>query len=280
LSVRQLVQRVARSRPAQRFLNRPRPARVISVVNQASTVRESARFVYRELSASGRLERYRLRGSRRAVFIRHNTADPLVLDEIFYTGHYEVPEHVGRLLDGLDSPPAILDLGANIGLFGVWALERFPGAEITAFEPDPENAEVARRTIGASGAGDRWRLVEAAAADRDGTVEFLSGAFSRSRIEAGEGSTPVQAVDVFPFLEGVDLAKVDIEGGEWAILGDPRFRTVNVPAIVLEYHPDQAPGPDPRGLALNAVRDAGYEARVVDEFGPGQGLVWAWRAGS
>jgi hypothetical protein len=128
--------------------------------------------------------------------------------------------------------------------------------------------------------GDRWRLIEAAAMDRDGSVAFLSGVFSRSRIEPGEGTIEVEAVDVFPYLERADLAKVDIEGGEWAILADPRFRELEVPAIVLEYHPDQAPGDDPKVLALEAVKGAGYEARVVEEFAPGQGMLWAWRAGS
>lgn len=273
-----VVQRVARTRSAQAFLQRPWPARIASVLIHASTVHRSHRFAWRELSGSRRLARYRLRRSGRIVFIRHNTADPVVLAEIFYSSHYAVPDQVARVLDGLNRPPALLDLGANIGLFGLWALDRFPGAEITAFEPDPTNAAIARRCIEASGAADRWRLIEAAAADRDGRVSFLSGEFCRSRIEPQHGGLQVEAVDVFPYFEGIDLAKVDIEGGEWAILGDPRFRTLDVPAVVLEYHSDQAPGPDPRGLALEAVRDAGYEAEVVDEFGPGQGMLWAWRA--
>jgi FkbM family methyltransferase len=243
----------------------------------ASPVRGSAHFVWRELSGSRRLAQYRLRRSGRTVFIRHNTADPIVLAEIFYSGHYEPPDEVARALDCLGRPPALLDLGANIGLFGLWALERFPGARITAFEPDPANAAIARRCIDASGAIDRWRLIEAAVADRDGRVSFLSGEFCRSRIEPQHGGLQVEA-DVFPYFDGIDLAKVDIEGGEWVILADPRFRTLDVPALALEYHADQAPGSDPRRLALDAVRGAGYEAEVVEEFGPGQGMLWAWRA--
>jgi FkbM family methyltransferase len=277
VTIGQLVQRVARTESAQAILRRPRAARVSQVLIQATTVRSPLRFVYRELSASGRLARYRLRRSGRPIFIRHNTADPLVLDEIFYTGHYEIPGDVARLLDAGGKPLRLLDLGANIGLFGVWALDRFPGSEITAFEPDPTNAEVARMCIEANEAGDRWQLVEAAATAANGRVSFVSGEFSRSRIESG-GGTEVEAVDVFPYFEGINLAKVDIEGGEWAILGDPRFQALSLTALVLEYHPDQAPGPDPRALALEAVRAAGYEARVVDEFGPGQGMLWAWRA--
>lgn len=272
-----LVQRVARSRPAQAVLTRPRLARLSSVLIQATTVRNPVRFVWRELSASGRLARYVLRRSGRPVWIRHNTPDTLVLDEIFYSGHYRLPEHVSLFLDGLGQPPRIVDLGANIGLFGVWVLDRFPGAEITAFEPDPRNAEVTRRCIDANGAADRWRLLEAAASNRDGRTSFLAGEFSRSRVEPESGGIEVEMTDVFPFLERADLVKIDIEGGEWALLGDPRFRELEAPVLVVEYHADQAPTEDPRGAALAAVRQAGYKAEVVEEFGPGQGVLWAWR---
>jgi len=259
----------------QALLTRPRIDRVAQVCIQATTVRDPVRFAVRELSASGRLSRYRLRGSGRPVFIRHNTADPLVLEEVFYAGHYEPPAEVVAVLDGLTRPPRIVDLGANIGLFGVWALERHPEAEITAFEPDRANAAVARLCIEANGASERWRLIEAAASDRHGRISFISGAYSRSRI--GAGGDEVDAVDVFPYLEDVDLLKVDIEGGEWALLADPRFVELAVPALVLEYHRDQAPGPDSQAAALEAIRGAGYETRVVAEFEQGQGQLWAWR---
>lgn len=276
MTIGHLVQRVARTESAQAVLRRPRFARLSEVLIQATTVRGPVRYAYRELSVGGRLERYLLRRSGRPVFIRHNTADPLVLAEIFYTGCYEVPGDVAALLDGLGRPPRVLDLGANVGLFGVWALNQFPGCEITAFEPDPTNVAVARVCIEANASADRWHLVEAAAAATNGRVPFIAGEFSRSRIEPG-GGTEVEAIDVFPYFEDADLAKVDIEGGEWSLLADPRFGELGLTALVLEYHPDQAPGPDPRALALDAVRAAGYEARVVEEFGVGHGMLWAWR---
>ena len=270
-----LAQRIARSVVGQAVLTRPRIERVVQVSIQATTVREPVRFFFRELSASGRLARYQLRSSDRAVLVRHNTADPLVLEEVFYTRHYETPAEVAAVLDGLGRPPRMVDLGANIGLFGVWALARWPDAQIVAFEPDRANAAVARLCIEANGAAEQWQLIEAAAADRDGRVSFISGDYSRSRI--GEGSDEVEAVDIFPYLDDADFVKVDIEGGEWALLADPRFKQLAAPVLVLEYHRDQAPGPDPQADALAAVRRAGYETRVVAEFDPGQGLFWGWR---
>jgi FkbM family methyltransferase len=270
-----LPQRIARSRRAQAFLRRPRVDRIASVLIQASTVHSSFRFAWRELTGGVQPAAYRLRRSGRLVFIRHNTADPVVLAEIFHFGHYVLPDHVAAFLDGLGRPVRVLDLGANIGLFGVWALERFPGADIVAFEPDPENAAVARRAVEAAAA--RWRLVEAAASNVDGRTTFLTGEYSRSRIDPGATGIEVEMQDAFPAFEGIDLAKIDIEGGEWALMQDPRFRELSVPVLVLEYHHDQAPDDDPRAAALAAVRGAGYEAEVVEEFTARQGVLWAWK---
>ena len=45
-----------------------------------------------------------------------------------------------------------------------------------------------------------------------------------------------------------DLVKIDIEGGEWPILTDPRFAQLPTPALVIEYHPAGCPGPDPQAF--------------------------------
>ena len=67
--------------------------------------------------------------------------------------------------------------------------------------------------------------------------------------DADESATTLPAADVFPYLEGADLVKIDIEGGEWPILSDPRFAELEARALVLEYHPHLCPGPDPRECA-------------------------------
>ena len=239
-------------------------------------MRGSARFVVRELSGRVALVRYRLRSSGRPIYLRHNTADPLVLAEVFYTRHYDLPDPVARFLGGLGRPPEIVDLGANIGLFGVLMLDRFPGARITAFEPDRSNAEIHRRAMAENDRAGNWRLVQAAASNRDGRVSFRSGEYSRSRIEVADGNDEVDAVDIFPYLDRADLAKIDIEGGEWPILGDQRFAALRTPVLVLEYHADLCPRHDPRAAAFAAVTEAGYKTLATWEF-PGQGMLWAWK---
>ena len=69
------------------------------------------------------------------------------LDEIFRHGHYEPPHPVVSVLREAPQPLEIVDLGANVGLFGAFALGRFRDARIVGFEPDEANAEVHERSI-------------------------------------------------------------------------------------------------------------------------------------
>jgi FkbM family methyltransferase len=180
---------------------------------------------------------------------------------------------------GVDLRPGmtVVDVGANIGLFDLWVLRSFPDAHITAVEPDPWNLELLRRCVSVNDRTGHWQIVEAAASTKNGTVPFRAGGVSLSRIEEDGGETMrVPAVDIFPHLERADLIKIDIEGGEWPILCDPRFLQLKPAALVLEFHPYMCPFADPGEAALQIVRDAGLEARRGVAYGPGQGMLWAW----
>ena len=43
--------------------------------------------------------------------------------------------------------PVILDIGANIGSFAVWASQRWPGCVIHCYEPLPANFELLERNL-------------------------------------------------------------------------------------------------------------------------------------
>ncbi len=155
-------------------------------------------------------------------------------------------------------------------------------AQVVAYEPDPDNLEVLRANVAGGGGGARWRIVPACAAAAAGEVAFMGGRFAESRVpEPGaEGPTRIVAVhDVFPDLADADLVKIDIEGGEWEILGDPRFADLPARAVVLEYHTWRCPQPEPRAAALAALRRAGYTPGEPEEDAPGFGVLWAWREG-
>jgi FkbM family methyltransferase len=271
--VNKALRRVAALPWLRRVLTSRRIEPVVATVLRASPVRRLGAFLARELRRPATPARYRLRGSGAIVFIRHRTPDVAALGEVFYERQYEPPEPVAAMLDDLHAPPRIVDLGANVGLFGVFAMSRFPSAQLTAVEPDPANLDVLARTMEAN--GWNWRVVRAAATNADGEVAFATGRFTTSRIEPG--GELVAAIDAFSLLDHADLAKIDIEGGEWAILGDPRLATLGPTAIVIEYHPYLCPEDDVFGYASARLTSSGYHVVPSLQFDVGHGLLWAWR---
>lgn len=263
------VRRLATA-PLVRKLTSVTPLLRLSYSLRATLVQERARFVRNELRRGPVTGTYHLRESGIGVAIRHHTGDVMVLDEIFSQREYEPPPGI----DLRDIGRAV-DLGANIGLFGAWLLGRCREAEVVAYEADPTNAAVHRLTIEVNGLEDRWRLVEAFAATQDGTTSFTTGLHAVSH--EGEGME-VRVVDVLPYLADADLVKVDIEGAEWPILADSRFRELQARLVVLEYHAEGSPQLDAAAAAGQALTDAGYEVHhAVHKPAFGAGLLWGVR---
>jgi len=123
-------------------------------------------------------------------------------------------------------------------------------------------------------------LHEAAAAAEDGTLAFAAGNYAMSAPAAADDPNAIQvaAVDILPALGASDLVKIDAEGSEWPILGDPRFGATTAQAVALEYHPEHCPGPDARATAAALLERAGFAVRDAPTAAPaGYGSLWAWR---
>jgi FkbM family methyltransferase len=253
-----------------------------ALILRARTVRPALGFALREAVRVHDRRGYALAYNGLRIGIRHTTADAVTLGEVFHDFDYLPPESVPQLR----TYRRILDLGANIGLFGAFAATYWPDARIEAYEPDPANAAVHRATIAANGLGARWNLTEAAAGDHDGELRFLAGQASLSRaadLHPGAGDSAdtdaitVPVHDILAAVAEADLLKMDIEGGEWAILGDPRFRAAPPRVVVLEYHPHLCPGPDARATACDALHAAGMTVHDLKRGPAGHGMLWAWR---
>ncbi len=266
-----------RWRPIDRLILAASVQRAVRAVRRRGVLADPVRFAVLEfLGRDGRGALHRLRGSALQVALRHRSRDVDILDELWCRQPaYEPPAEVAALLaDGM----SVLDLGANVGLFGVFVLDRFPAARLTSVEPDPFNLPVLERCIAANAAGD-WTLLRACASTHEHEVWFAAGRYADSRIVDGPsgGAISVAAVDTFALIEGSDFVKIDIEGGEWAILDDPRFAAVTPSVFVLEWHQEGCPHDDACAAAVDAMRAAGYQVRA-EGAGCSHGMVWAWRA--
>jgi FkbM family methyltransferase len=204
------------------------------------------------------------------VHVRHRTRDIAILAEIFTAGTYQPP----AALD-LNGPLRIMDLGGNVGLFGLYALQRWNVASLRSYEPDPANAQLLKATARHH---DQWDVIESAVSNATGEMRFAVGRYSESRAATDdEEAITVPVVDLFD-EPAADLWKIDIEGGEWPILTDPRLPELQARTVVLEWHARQSPEPDAPGHASRLLADAGFvhqyhEPRRFDS----NGLLWTWR---
>ena len=276
---------IDRSGPVRRVVKSDAVQGQIKTARALTVVHERARFLRGQIAGHG-TARYELRRRPGVFHLRHGSGDVLILNKIFArdsaTSSYEPPAAVAEVLDAT-AAPRILDVGANIGLFGVYALGRWPLARITSFEPDPDNFRVLDLTVRANQCEGSWDDVPAAVSDADGELEFAPGDGAKSHLSptaADEATITVPAVDFFDQIDdGVDLVKMDIEGGEWQILADPRLATAPVKVIRLEWHTLLCPADDAHTAAVDLLQSAGFPHVVDgDRQHARNGVLWAWRS--
>ena len=192
--------------------------------------------------------------------------------EVFAGGGYYPP----RTID-LEGVIHILDLGANVGYSILWLLRLFPNARVTAFEPHPAHCAQIRWHAVANGIADRVTLIEAAAGIDTGTA-LLSDNENQSSIVGTEKGIEVPVLDVFANLpKPLGLIKIDIEGAEYDILGDPRFDTLRPPTVVLEWH-KTIDSRSNQTWVTDRLTSLGYEVVPGSDFGA-FGMIWGFARG-
>jgi FkbM family methyltransferase len=266
----------------------------------ATNVHERGRFVGRELVGRPITSVYRLRHSTFRAAIRHPLFDMWVLDEIFRNRAYALPPAVEERLRKLDRPVRVLDLGGHAGLFGLWFRGAFADAQITSYEPDPENVVVLRQAVRINRLGALWSVVEAAAFTSEGSATFMSDGplsqfagtpdalrdehaaleqifpFLHGRRLLTPREVTVRTTDVMPALAECDFLKLDIQGGEWPLLTDPRFAQLSAVALVIELHPQAAPVDEPLAWTTALLERLGFTLDVMPAHGK-ERIIWAVR---
>ncbi|MGC4054291.1 MAG: FkbM family methyltransferase [Paludibaculum sp.] len=203
----------------------------------ACQVAHSLRYRVPALVSSLKLEpSIRSHGSVLRTPIRFSEDDWLAFQQVFIDEEYR--------WDG-NAPRTILDAGANCGFATLWLASRFPDAQLCSVEPHPKLAASLRRALTSNSV--RSTVVEAALTPSDGKATLFQGALSTAHSLlagmplGGSGTLEVDTVSMPSLLERlgwqqVDLLKLDIEGGEAAVLAGSPAWLQRVGGIVGEIH--------------------------------------------
>jgi FkbM family methyltransferase len=134
--------------------------------------------------------------------------------------------------------PYIIDCGANIGLSVIYMKQKYPEAEIVAFEPDDINFNLIKKNIDSFGYKN-IELRKQAVWNSDTVIHFAGKGSTDSKISEGgaENTVEVQAFRLKNMLNRrVDFLKIDIEGAEYTVLKDIIDELDVVQNLFLEYH--------------------------------------------
>ena len=88
----------------------------------------------------------------------------------------------------------------------------------------------------------------------------------------------METVDFFASLGAgpIDLLKMDIEGGEYELLEDPRFAALPVSRLVLEWH-KTIDHPDGKAWCERRLTSLGYTVVQGKWSSEHNGLLWGFR---
>ena len=142
--------------------------------------------------------------------------------------------------------PKVLDIGGHIGCFTVDICRVVPGATVHAYEASPTTAAYLERNVARNVPDGRATVFNEALSSANGTLKLIdnagaSGLNSINGASTGGTTVEVPAVSFRTALDRlggtVDVVKMDIEGGEYAVLaGSDPAEWAPAQRVVMEYH--------------------------------------------
>jgi len=182
----------------------------------------------------------------------------------YWLGSYELGKRA-LFVKTVPAEGVVYDLGANVGYYTLLcSVLAGSGGRVYAFEPLPRNLDFLKRHL-ALNRIENATVIEAAVADRGGTVHFEEDAStSKGRIGA-QGGLEVRSIALDDWIEKgklprPSLFKIDIEGAEFQALQGARKTLVQShPPIFLSTHSGKA-----HKDCLSFLESLGYRIVPVD----------------
>ncbi|MSR67569.1 FkbM family methyltransferase [Candidatus Peribacteria bacterium] len=167
------------------------------------------------------------------------------LNDVWFDQSYE-PNAYGIPFDW-NQCKTIVDIGANIGVFTLFAAWKAPQSRIIAVEAEPSNAACAKKNVEQNNLENRVTVTPKACGKKNGTLElFLSTRNSggNSMFEYAKGSPKItvpmislQELFQEQKIETCDYLKLDCEGAEYDILyALPESTMSRIRFMAIEYH--------------------------------------------
>jgi FkbM family methyltransferase len=179
----------------------------------------------------------------------------------------------------------IVDIGAHLGSFAVYAANCCPDARIYCYEPEQRNFDLLKHNIGINEFQERVFTFPFAVGSEIGQRELaidrsLSNSFHIISDEAARQTvdcTTLKQIFADHQLESIDLLKINCEGAEYEIIkscSPAEFERIG--NIRLEYHNLEGLGRNGESLS-RFLKAQGYRIERFTRYLKTSGFIWATR---
>jgi len=142
------------------------------------------------------------------------------------------------------SEPVIVDVGAHIGTFSLWAYFQNPKVRMLMVEANPESYKILVRNIGKTFSKGQYEILNKAAWRNTDTLTFSTTGDSMGNKVSPDGDIEVRGITFAEIVKratqnstSIDLMKIDIEGAEEAFFETADLELGKVKRLVIELHP-------------------------------------------
>lgn len=201
------------------------------------------------------------------VHLRDNFGDVTNLPGLLHENIY----HAGTVADD----GAIIDCGANIGLFSKWMRFHNPGRPIHCFEPLPSNAKMIRLNCPDAVVNEAGVGREAGTASLGVDAHGLMASSIAQAWPLEKSSFPVVTLDRYTPANGIKaiaFLKIDTEGMELEVLDGARETLKRTRRVAMETH-----SPALHRGSIERLEAAGFTIDGEEQTGPSAALLWASR---
>ncbi len=199
----------------------------------------------KSLGPADRLMPQFLKIRNRRTLVKLNSGDFGVVREIFGANCYAHK-------DWLDRSRSFLDLGANEGVFTLYALSYDPLNTVVAVEAQPQLAQRLKQNLKLNNYTDRC-------ASHCGFVGDINDQLK----DLEHNIAPINMAEIVARLGRIDFLKVDVEGSEFTLFRNCENWIHNIQFIAMEVHPSAG---DPEVLANDLTR-LGFVASQYSSHG-------------
>lgn len=237
-------------------------------------------YLFNYLGRRNRPAQYRLRNGFRLIDATGTLAGTIAV--VFIRREYGL----------LNSFRTIVDIGANMGGFAVYAAWSAPQAKIYCYEPEDQNFSYLKQNVALNSLGERVIPFKYAIASHRGQKDLAIGespihSFVSSLISTNHNKTVYryQRAECITFqdiceresLSQIDLLKLNCEGSEYEILESLSRKDYDrIGNVRLEYHNLESLGK--RGGYLSKLLETqGYEIQRFSRYRGESGFIWARR---